>query len=143
MASWLIGLVLTVVALSSQGIHPAKWWESPDVRSRLQLAGEQVRRIDQLYSSTLDERTRNAAEVSRLDAELDRLIDSPTATEDAVATLATQLGEARARQNRARTLMLYRMYQVLAPAQRTLLKQLVDERGSRQPPSRIDARQPH
>jgi Spy/CpxP family protein refolding chaperone len=71
------------------------------------------------------------------------LIDSPTATEDAVATLATQLGEARARQNRARTLMLYRMYQVLAPAQRTLLKQLVDERGSRQPPSRIDARQPH
>ena len=128
MAAWFISLMLTAAALSGQqGIHPAKWWESADVRSRVQLTDEQVRRIDQLYNSTFEERARYAEEVERLTADLDKLIDSPTATEEAVTTLAAQLGEARARRNKARTLMLYRMYQVLTPTQRTLLKQLADE----------------
>jgi Spy/CpxP family protein refolding chaperone len=142
MASWLIGLMMAVAALSSQqGIHPTKWWESPDVRSHLQLTDEQVRRIDQLYNSSFEERGRYAEEVERLTAELDKLIDSPTATEEAVTALAAQLGESRARRNKARTLMLYRMYQVLTPAQRTLLKQLVEEREGRKPTFRADVRQ--
>jgi Spy/CpxP family protein refolding chaperone len=142
MVAWFVGLMMTLTALSGQGVRPAKWWQSEDFQSRLHLSDQQVQRIDAIYDGTIAERTRNADEVERLNKDLRDLIDAPAATEEAVAALAAQVGAAQARQNKTRTLMLYRMHKVLTPEQRDLLRQLVEGRRGRISASHTGVRHP-
>ena len=129
-------LFMAVAVIAGQGGHPTKWWESPEVKSRLRLSDDQTRRIEQIYSGTLPERIKNAENAKRLAAELDALLFSPDCAEQAVLELFERAAAAQALRSRARTLMLYRMYRVLTPVQRKQLEQLADHRhrdGSARP----------
>jgi Spy/CpxP family protein refolding chaperone len=120
-------LVVAAAVLLGQGVHETRWWESADFKSLLRLSDDQSRRLEQIYDGTLIDRVKSAEELDRLSGELDALIDAPAATEQSVEALADRVMAAQAQRNRLRTLMLYRMHQVLTPSQREQLKEFVDE----------------
>jgi Spy/CpxP family protein refolding chaperone len=132
---------MLVATLAGQGAPPSKWWESPEVKSRLSLTDDQARRIEQIYSSTLPERTKDAEDAERLAAELEALLLSSDCTERAVVELSERVAAAQAWRSRARIVMLYRMYRVLTPDQRRQLDQLAARRhrdNSVRPPKTAD-----
>lgn len=97
---------------------PLKWWLSPDIQAQLHLTAAQVRTIDAIFESNLSERRLLRQRLDRLEAELRVLLDSATVNDAAATALIERVETARARRNVARTVMLYRIRQVLAPQQR-------------------------
>ena len=125
-----------VAALAGQGPPPAKWWQSAEVKAQLRLTDDQVRRVDEIYSSSLPERTRLVKEAEQLSSQLEALLACADCTEEAVLELSERAAAAQALRSRARIVMLYRMYRVLTPGQRRQLDQLASPRRGPDPPGR-------
>ena len=105
---------------------PHKWWFSHDIQSQLHLTAEQVRKIDEIFESSLPARRALRQQLDALDRQLDALLGSATADDGDAAALITRVEAARARRNVARMVMLYRMRQILTPEQHRWF----DERAS-------------
>lgn len=130
MANAFFGRALVCVLLlagSGSAQQAVKWWTDPSARARLQLTPHQSGDLDAIYQSMMPERIKNAADVKKLTDQIEALLQSPTATEADVKALADRLGAAQARRNVTRTLILFRMRNVLSPTQREALKALHDE----------------
>ncbi len=134
---------MVMATLAGQGAPPEKWWQSPDMKSRLSLTEDQARRIEQIYSSTLPERIKQAENAQRLAAELEAMLVCSDCAEQAVVELSDRAASAQALRGRARIVMLYRMYRVLTPVQRQQLDELTARRhrdGPARPPTKVTDR---
>jgi Spy/CpxP family protein refolding chaperone len=113
-------LVLTVAsadALGSQA-QPFPWWKA--VRD-LGLSPEQSTMIDGIFQSTMPELRQEAQELNRLEAKLSKLIEAD-ADELQVLRQVDRVEAARAAINKMRTMMLFRMRQVMTTEQRARFK---------------------
>ena len=116
-------LALTSALLVGQGasIRKHRWWTDPCVQRQLALLPEQVDRLDTIFARDWSARIALHTKVTRLDAELQRLIQIG-AGNDRVMHLIDALEALRRQQNTRRQLMLLEMYRVLTPPQRVTVK---------------------
>jgi Spy/CpxP family protein refolding chaperone len=116
-------LPIVFIAATPTSIESARWWYSPRLVATLHLTTEQQTSMERIYRATMSERLRLAAEANASHDALDRIVaaDSSYASVEAAATNAAAADAAR---RRARTLMLYRMWRVLTPAQRLRISRL-------------------
>lgn len=101
-------------------IESARWWYSPRVTAALTLTPDQSRRIQGIYDTHRRERYAAVARCERARAEAERAMTVGLPEEDLERALSA-FAEAEADRRRVRTLMLYRMWRVLSPQQRTRL----------------------
>jgi Spy/CpxP family protein refolding chaperone len=118
--SRLVAALLIAIALSaspasaSSQAQPFPWWKA--VRD-LGLSPDQSQKIDGIFQSTMPELRQDWEELERLETKLSRMIESG-AEEAQVVRQVDRVEAARATVNKIRTLMLFRMRQVLTPDQR-------------------------
>ena len=130
----LAGLFVLGLSGSALGMPPGQpphWWKSEEIVKELRLTADQSARIDKIFYSTRLELRQEVSELDRLEAKLSRLIESDTVDEAALARQIDRVETARANANKTRSLMLWRMRQVLTPDQRERLKTL-QERAERE-----------
>ena len=108
---------LSAVSGQAQSVRN-KWWLAHDIQTQLHLTSEQVKKINDIFESTLPTRRVQRQELDALDRQLDALLDSATADDQEAAALAMRVEAARVRRNVARMVMLYRMRRILTPDQR-------------------------
>ena len=121
----LIALAASGSVLSAaQGQQQSMWWRSQEIITALSLTADQSARIDKIFKTTRPDLRQEFEELDRLEAKLNRLIEGGTSDEAALARQIDRVETARASANKTRSLMLWRMRQVLTPDQRERLKAL-------------------
>jgi Spy/CpxP family protein refolding chaperone len=116
-ASFLL-LVGTPVQIGS-----ARWWHSPRIVHDLSLEARQIQAIDRLYRQSLLQSRARAVAAATARARFDRLLEMD-ASDETLMQAGCAVVDADVARSRARTLMLWRMYAVLTPTQRSQLKRL-------------------
>ena len=99
-----------------------KWWLNPDDRKELGITDQQSAAIEQIWSSVAPLQRENWRELERLETELDKTLKAATTEAGAVAQQVEKVEKLRATVNATRTVMLYRISQVLTPDQRVKLE---------------------
>jgi Spy/CpxP family protein refolding chaperone len=102
------------------------WWKSEEFQKDLGLTSDQCARIDSVFQATLPKLREGRGELDREEAALSQLIDQ-NVDEAQIARQVDVVEATRARLNKMRTLMLFRMRQVLTPEQRTKFTPLHDK----------------
>ena len=92
------------------------WWRDPQFQKELSLTTDQSARIDTVFQATMPSLRQKKEELDGKEAELSRLI-AANAEEQVVIKL-----------NKARTLLLLHIRQVLTPEQRAKLNKLYEQR---------------
>lgn len=137
--------VLALAAASelaaSQGPRRFFWWRSERFTQELGLNADQVARVEKIHQSMIAELRQEFEELDRLEAKLTRLIESD-ADEALVTRQIDRVETARANLNKTRSLMLYRMRQVLTSDQQQRLKALQGQAEQEQRGSRSEQRRP-
>lgn len=128
-------LMLSSWAWSAPPRHPPTWWKSEEVVKELRLTADQSARIDKIFQATRPELRQEYDELDRLEAKLSRLIEGDTLDEAGLARQIDRVETARANASKTRSLMLWRMRQVLTADQRVRLKALQTKLERRQVPS--------
>jgi Spy/CpxP family protein refolding chaperone len=106
-------MVPPVQALAQTGFP---WWKDPKVVQELMLSADQSTRIDNLFRAVFPQLRQNKEELDRQEAELSRLLEA-NADEATVLRQVDKVEGVRGSLNKARTLMLLHMRQVLTPKQ--------------------------
>jgi Spy/CpxP family protein refolding chaperone len=119
---WCLVLVLAVPAMA--GAQGFKWWQSDKFRSDLALTPDQVTRLEEVYQGLRPTLTSGKKELDRLEADLSKIIAEGVAPEGDVMKLVDQTEHARAELAKSRTLMIYRMHQILTVEQRAKMNAL-------------------
>jgi len=112
-----VAVCLFAISVQAQSTH-YKWWLAHDIQTQLHLTPEQVEKINEVFESTLDVRRAQRHELDALDRQLDALLDNAAAEDRDAEALIKRVEDAHARRNVARTMMLYKMRQVLTLEQR-------------------------
>lgn len=99
------------------------WWKDAQFQKDLSLTADQSARIDTVFQSAITQLRQKKAELDEQEAELSRLIGA-NADESVVTRQVDKVEGIRGTLNKARTLMLLRMRQVLTPEQRVTLNKL-------------------
>jgi Spy/CpxP family protein refolding chaperone len=128
-AAGLVVAMLWIPAGASQG-GPGPWWQVAATQKELGLSTEQVVKINTIWDSTVTELRQEKDELDRCETRLSRMI-TRNAAEAEVARQIDRVETARASLNKTRSLMLYRMRQVLTPDQNAKF-QALQERWQRQ-----------
>lgn len=116
-----VTLIAAAPALANQNrTMRFAWWKAESVVAELNLAADQVSRIDQIFQTMRGEARQELEELERLEGKLSRLIETD-ADEAQVVRAIDRVETARATLSKTRSLMLLRMRQVLTPDQRTKL----------------------
>jgi Spy/CpxP family protein refolding chaperone len=103
------------------------WWKVPETRAQLGLSDQQSKDIDDIFQSTRPQLIAGKDELDKLDDAVSKAMKEGTADIESVKRLVAQLEQARAKLNQTRTMMLYRMHQVLSRDQRTRLNAMVEQ----------------
>ena len=109
--------------------HKFKWWQSEEFVRELELTPEQSARIDAIFEASWQALKAAKHDLDRLEAELSRMIAEGSAGETEVLKQIDRVEASRSAMGKTRSLMLYRMHQVLSPAQRTRLKALSEAKA--------------
>jgi Spy/CpxP family protein refolding chaperone len=112
-----VAVCLFAISVQAQSTH-YKWWLAHDIQTQLHLTSLQVKKINDVFESTLAVRRAQRQELDTLDRQLDALLDNAAAEDRDAEALIKRVEDAHARRNVARTMMLYKMRQVLTPEQR-------------------------
>ena len=145
---WLLGSLIAPTLLGGSVLSAAQgqqqpWWRSQEVVTALSLTADQVSRIDTIFKTARPDLRQEFEELDRLEAKLTRLIEGGTSDEAALARQIDRVETARASANKTRSLMLWRMRQVLTPDQRERLKVLQERTaGNRRQDGADSRRQP-
>ncbi len=145
-------LILAVPAQAQPPVHPPggrperltsaqdqppsrKWWQNPRA-AELGLTAEQSRRIEEIFQATLPALKTCNSELEKREARLNTMVSASGMTEAEVSRQIDLVEASRGEMSKARTLMLFRMYQVLTPEQRDRVKAMYEqwERDRRRPP---------
>lgn len=103
------------------------WWRDAQFQKELSLSTDQSSRIDSLFQSTMPSLRHKKEELDAEEAELSRLI-AANADEQAVTKEVDRVEAIRSHLNKARTLLLLHIRQVLTPDQRAKLNKLYEQR---------------
>jgi len=120
------GALLVALAAPLGAQSSFAWWKSEEFQKDLGLTSDQCARIDSVFQATLPKLREGRAELDREEAALSQLIDQ-NVDEAQIAKQVDVVEATRARLNKMRTLMLFRMRQVLTPEQRTKFTPLHDK----------------
>jgi Spy/CpxP family protein refolding chaperone len=107
-----------------------RWWQTQ--KQELGLTDEQASRIEAIFQASVPAFRNSKKELDQLEDTLSKMIADGVANEDAVAQQVDRVEAARSVLSKARTLMLYRMRQVLSPAQRAKLNALHEHQKERE-----------
>lgn len=119
---WCLAFALAVpAAADAQGF---KWWQSDRFKADLALTPDQVTRLEEVYQGLRPTLTSGKKELDRLEADLSKVIAEGAAPEGDVMRLVDQTEHARAELAKSRTLMIYRMHQILTVDQRAKMNAL-------------------
>jgi Spy/CpxP family protein refolding chaperone len=121
---------LLLVALAAPGRAQSfgfPWWRDPQFQKELSLSTDQSSRIDALFQSTMPSLRHKKEELDTEEAGLSRLI-AANADEAAVTKQVDRVEAIRSHLNKARTLLLLHIRQVLTPDQRAKLNKLYEQR---------------
>jgi len=102
------------------------WWKSPESRAELGITDQQAKTIDDIFQATRPQLKSGKDDLDKLDDAVSKLIKDGSADIEAVKRQVAQLEQARAQLNQTRTLMLYRMHQVLSKEQRVKLNAMFE-----------------
>ena len=124
-----------------QGVpRGSKWWQDEKIKSELRLAPEQSARIDEIFTAWFaNARLKDQVdELNRREEQLSNLISGNDVTEAQLLREADQVEALRSALSKDRTLMLFRMRQVLSAEQRSKLFEIQkaqerERRGGRGP----------
>jgi Spy/CpxP family protein refolding chaperone len=103
-----------------------KWWQSERFVRELALTADQSARIEQVFQASWPALHAAKADLDRLEGELSNLIAEGTASESKVLQQIDRVEASRSAMGRTRSLMLYRMHQILSAEQRVKLKALYE-----------------
>jgi len=103
-----------------------KWWQSERFVRELALTSEQSARIEQVFQASWPALHAAKDDLDRLEGELSKLIAEGTASETKVLQQIDRVEASRSAMGRTRSLMLYRMHQILSADQRVKLKALYE-----------------
>jgi Spy/CpxP family protein refolding chaperone len=103
------------------------WWRDAQFQKELSLAPEQSSRIEGIFQATMPSLRHKKEELDQEEAELSRLI-TVNADEQAVTRQVDRVEAIRSHLNKARTLLLLHIRQVLTPDQRTKLNKMYEQR---------------
>lgn len=122
----LIAVLVALPSLASAQGFPFKWWQDDKFKAQLQLSTEQCARLEKVYQ---DFKPKMTDQLTRLDDQQQKLSDVIAAgvlPEPEVVRMIDQVETAKAELGKTRTLMTYRLRQLLTPDQRTKMKALHD-----------------
>jgi Spy/CpxP family protein refolding chaperone len=119
-------LVFAVAAPAVAGAQGFKWWQSDKFKTELGLSPEQTTRLEEVYQGLLPTLTAGKEELDRLESGLSKLIAEGVAPEADVMKIVDQVEDSRAALAKSRTLMVYRMHQILTAEQRAKMNALHD-----------------
>ena len=102
------------------------WWSDDATKKELGLTADQVKTLDQIFTSTKDELAGYSEALLRETKELERLIDESKVERWVVARQIDKEETARSNFNKLRLMTNYRMHQVLTADQRVKLLQIRD-----------------
>lgn len=105
-----------------------KWWINTEHRKELGITDDQSRHIDQIFESMFPPQRAKAREADRLEDELSKILKDATADVAMVAAKVEHLEKLHAERRAMRTMMLYRINQVLTPDQRVRLENFLKKR---------------
>lgn len=120
-----------------------KWWQDEKDRAELGLTDQQSAEIEQIFQATLPKLRAMNEELQPLEAALTQTITASTADAATVHRQAQRLEIMRAKLFTARTVMFYRMHQVLSAEQRAKLKAMSERESERRGPERRDEPRKH
>jgi Spy/CpxP family protein refolding chaperone len=98
-----------------------KWWLHPDSQKELKLTDQQIKKIDEIFESTMPKQRDRWHELERMDDALSKMIKENTADVATVSQQVDKVEKLRADLNTIRTVMIYKMHLVLTPDQRIKL----------------------
>ena len=123
-------LVLPVVRASQQSQQGgSKWWQTH--KRELALTDEQSSKIEAIFQASIPQFRKSKDDLDRLEDTLSKMIADGVAGEPAVIEQVDRVEAARSALSKMRTLMLYRMRQVLTPEQRAKLTVLHEHQKQR------------
>jgi Spy/CpxP family protein refolding chaperone len=105
-----------------------KWWQDARFKTELGLTPDQCKRAEDVYQEILPRMTTEKEELDRLEKRLSEVVAAGVLPEADVVRLIDQVESARAQLGKDRTLMIYRLRQMLTPDQRAKMKALHDAR---------------
>ena len=134
---WLPALVFLLAqasVLHAQSFGFA-WWRDPQFQRDLALSADQTARMEAIFQPAITQLRQKKQELDQQEDELSRMISS-NADEAAVTRQVDKVETIRAGMNKARTLMLLHMRQLLTPEQRAKPNKLHEqmERDHKLPP---------
>mgnify|MGYP001564582507 CR=1 FL=1 len=121
---WSVVLALALPALAdAQGFM---WWRQNEFKTDLSLTADQCGKLEAVYQGLLPRMTTAKQSLDTLEKQLSAVIAEGTASEHDVMKLVDLVEGARAELGKTRTLMIYRMHQILTPEQRVKMNALHD-----------------
>jgi Spy/CpxP family protein refolding chaperone len=104
---------------SDQGQHQPRphWWSDPQLRQQLAVTDLQSKQVEEIWQKTLPELRKFRDQLMSLDEQVSKMVQDG-APEASVIALVEQTENTRAQANKARTVMIYRMFKLLTPDQR-------------------------
>src|SRR5690606_17465369 len=94
-----------------------EWWNDPVVQKELGLAGDKIKRINDIYNRRNAEIRPLIKEYHEQSVELDKMTRARVVEENTYWLQVLRVETARARLSEFRTMMLYRIYRELTPEQ--------------------------
>ena len=101
-----------------QGHQPRRrWWSDPELRQQLAITDAQSKAVEEIWQKTVPDLRKFRDQLNALDEQVSKMIQDG-APEASVIALVDQTENTRAQANKARTVMIYRMFRLLTPDQR-------------------------
>jgi len=115
-----------------------KWWQDAKFKTDLGLTADQCKRMEDVYQGVRPRMTSDKEGLDQLEKQLSEVISAGVLPEADVVKLIDQVETARAQLGKVRTLMIYRLRQLLTPDQRIKMRALHEawEKERRQGPVR-------
>ena len=104
------------------------WWKHPETVKELGLTQRQADKIQRIWDANSPSLRTLHDELGKVEAEFNRLMKENKAEERVIMLQVDRVEALRSQINKSRTLMLYRMHQVLTPAQYQKLTDMLERR---------------
>lgn len=108
-----------------------KWWQEPKDRAELGITDQQAAKIEQIFESAMQVQRPRWEAFEKLEAELNQVIKEASADPSVVQKQVDRVETLRAELAKNRTMMIYRMHQVLSAEQRAKLQARFDREHRR------------
>ena len=115
------------------GAHqgPKKWWIDPELRSQLAITDQQSHAVEQVWQKSRPKLREAWEQLDKLEDALTQMLARNDSDEAAVIAQIDRVETARAEHAKLRTLMIYRMHNMLKADQRAKVKAIMERRDDR------------